>query len=245
MSLPQPNIPCSILWSRDPVEQTQIWGNLAGKLHVTEPEIAQPTLIVVRGAAPGDSTSHGLIHRPLYDDAGVLLMPGEPPCIFAMASHAYQARSTLSTDVANAQGEAKKDGVGDVGSILPGKYLAKLAMSKPYPIFIVNTPEHNALLPCVRDVNHDTAVTEAEYIASVARSDKASAVLIHLGYNAPQDSEHKSSIACLTMSLPYLRLLCDKASETKKEVIVFIVNVQDAVSIESGREKVSAEGNIA
>lgn len=247
MSLPTPNLPCSALWSNDLAERNQIWGNLAGVLGVSfAPLLVRPTLIVVRGGELGKPLSHGLRHVPAYDDTGALLAHGKDVEVFRMASHAYQANSTESPDVANTKGEAKKDGVGDVGSILPGKYLAHLGLVKPYPIFTMTTPEGNAFLPCVRDVNHDTSVTEEELAASVARGDKASAVLIHLGYTAPADSAHRWSIACLTMDLAPLTLLCAAASSSKDRIVdCFIVNIQEVVGIESKREKVQAGDGIA
>src|SRR4029078_5805849 len=105
------------------------------------------------------------------------------PLVFPGATHAYQKNSKESPD-------ANHDGVGDVGSILPGRFGMKLAAGK-YPVFVITMPHGSEKIPCVRDLNHD----------GVPESDQgyfATGILFHCGYDAPSDSDHKSSIGCQT-----------------------------------------------
>lgn len=153
-------------------------------------------MIALRGVALGADETHEVVARPAYDDTGILLVPGVSPFVFPMSTHPFQTHSKLSTD-------ADGDGLGDVATIRPGLYVARLALRKPFPIWTVETADGRTRIPCTRDLNHDGRTSEDE----ASRQLTATAILIHTGYDAPKESEHRSSIGCQTASLRSLQTL--------------------------------------
>lgn len=188
------------------------YGFLAGKLGAA-PTLTRPFLIGIR--------SLPIVHAPKYNDKFVLLTEADLPTIFPGATHAYQLNSTLSPDI-------NKDGVGDVASIKPGKYILTDALSAPYPIFILTTPEGNGNIPAWRDTNHDGKISDAE----VSISTTANAVLFHSGFDAPADSSHHSSIACQTCNVKWLKAMHDACVKMKTKVIDYcLINTDEADKI--------------
>lgn len=214
---------CSKLWPEStPGNSTDHWGWLAGKLGAVAP-LTRPFLIGIRGAAPLAPETHETIARPAYDDSFVLLeADGKlPPYLFAGATHAYQLDSGLSPDV---DGDKR----GDVGTILPGRYLLTLAADKPYPIFVLTTPDGSGNIPAVRDTNHDGRYSPEEY----ARQSVATAVLLHSGWDAPADSAHRSSIACQTCNVSNLRLLAVETKRAGRKTMDYVlITADDALAI--------------
>lgn len=188
-----------ILWPA-PGREIEHWGMLLGMILGADPgyPMKRPFLLGIRGAAPFASETHPMRHVPAYDDAFVLFHADgkTAPLVFPGATHAYQKNSKESPDV-------NHDGVGDVGSILPGRYLMKPAAGK-YPVFVITTPDGSPQIPCVRDIDHD-GIPEADmgYFAT--------GILFHCGYDAPADSDHKSSIGCQTANIRRLEMLASAA----------------------------------
>lgn len=197
---------CQALWPR--LEQSlNHWGHIAGRLGSNAP-LARPFLMCLRGVRPQAPATHELVHNPEYDDTGVLLYPGDTPLVFPMASHAYQARSKLSPD-------ANGDGLGDVGSIRPGRYVLHDTEDTEC-VFRVSLPDGSWRLPCWRDFNGDRFLSQdemekSEELRSGAQvSDDgtwADSILFHGGLDSPASARHRYSIGCLTASLPYRQCL--------------------------------------
>lgn len=197
------------------------WGWLAGKLTKKE-KLDRPLLIGIRGVGPEESETHPLIARPQYDDTFIILEKdgaSEPFC-FAAATHAYQRDSKLSPDV-------NGDGREDVGTIRTGNYLLTLGVEKPYPIFILTTPDGNGKIPCIRDTDHDGQYSAEE----IGLMSTATAVLLHTGWDAPKDAEHRSSIACQTCPLQYLKLLARYAKRAGGKIDYCLITAEDALDI--------------
>lgn len=188
------------------------YGFLAGRLGAT-PTLTRPFLIGMRTYPVKDA--------PKYDDQFILLTLDDLPVIFPGATHAYQLNSTESQDL-------NHDGVGDVACICPGTYILTDALSAPYPIFILTTPDGNGNIPAWRDTNHDGVFSDSE----LAIKTTANAVLMHTGWDAPADSAHRSSIACQTTSLKWLQAMHAACQKMKTKVIDYhLINAVDANQI--------------
>lgn len=188
------------------------YGYLAGKCGAA-PILARPFLIGLRNFPVTDA--------PKYDDKFVLLTNEDLPVIFSGATHAYQLNSTESQDL-------NHDGVGDVACICPGSYILTDALSAPYPIFILTTPDGNGNVPAWRDTNHDGKFSDSE----LAVKTTANAVLFHTGWDAPPDSAHRSSIACQTTSLKWLQAMHAACQKAKGKIIDYcLINNDDAEKI--------------
>lgn len=232
-----PIVPCDALWPGDSsAERLLHWGFIAGKLGAA-PKLARPFLIGIRGAAPLARMTHQAVHRPRYDDSFVLLCEGDEPLLFPGATHAYQVESGLSPD---ADGDGRKD----VGSIRPGRYLLTDKGIEPHPIFVLTLPDgKTGEIPAYRDLDHDGVISEQEEErARQARpggrgaqvnSDGyfATAVLLHTGFDAPPSARHRSSIACQTCSLSWLRLLREKAAPYGGKIDYVLANAADLVPL--------------
>jgi hypothetical protein len=234
-------VPCDALWpSGDRAEKLLHWGFIAGKLGA-EPKLARPFLIGIRGAAPLAQTTHQAVHRAKYDDTFVLLCEGDEPVIFPGATHAYQIESGLSPD---ADGDGRKD----VGSIRPGRYLLADKGIQPHPIFVLTLPDgKTGNIPAYRDTDHDGVISEREEeLSRQARpggkgaqvnSDGyfATAVLLHTGFDAPPSAQHRSSIACQTCSLEWLKLLRTKAAPSGGKIDYVLANAAALVPLAKER----------
>jgi hypothetical protein len=185
------------LWPPPGIDSRNHWGFVAGRLGYG-PTLARGLVIGIRGARNWAPESHSLRSNPEYDDSFVLLHQNGaiPPALFPGSTHAFQRNSKASPDV-------NGDGVGDVGTIKPGRFVMHLRTGK-YPLFEVTLPDGSKRLPCFRDLDHDgVAEGDAGYTAD--------SILFHLGLDAPADSDHRSSIGCQTASLPWLELMAAEA----------------------------------
>lgn len=182
------------LWPSGAVAPVNWWSWLAGKL--LESVQPGPVLIGIRGVVPWAEETHETRSQAAYDDTFVLLAPGHDPKLFRGSSHAYQLFSKLSPDV-------NGDGVGDVATINPGRYVLHYRMldGAGCPVFDLTLPDGSGNIPASRDLNHDGhvdgSIEAGPYVAT--------AVLFHTGYDAPPGAEHRSSIACQTTSVQNLR----------------------------------------
>jgi hypothetical protein len=210
-----------ILWPGPDVgASTDHWGFIAGKLGA-KPRLDRPFLVGIRGVAPLVPDTHEVIARPAYDDTFVVLTPQPvPPYVFAGATHPYQRDSKLSPDVDG-------DGRGDVGCIRPGHFELTLALEKPYPVFVLTLPGGSSNIPCFRDTDHDGKYSAAE----LTQMSFATAVLLHSGFDAPADSEHRSSIACQTCNVADLRYLASHARPYGRKVDYALLDAADAIAL--------------
>jgi hypothetical protein len=209
-----------ILWPAPGVSSTEHYGWLAGKLGAA-PQLPRPFLIGIRGVVPFSAETHATIAAPKYDDSFVFLTPeAVPPYVFAAASHPYQRDSKLSPDIDG-------DGRGDVGCIRPGRFELTLALEKPYPIFTLTMVGGYDRIPCFRDTNHDGQYSAAE----ISQQSFATAVLLHTGFDAPPDSEHRSSIACQTCSAPDLRYMASHARAYGRKIDYVLLEADEAIAM--------------
>lgn len=189
------------MWPTGTTSPALWWGFLAGRLLGVElrdspmPVLGRPLLIGIRGVALWAIETHPLRHVPLYDDTFISISPNGALLVFKGATHAYQKNSRASTD-------ANGDGVGDVASIDPGRYVLTYKGGK-YPVFEVTLPNGEKRIPCTRDTNHDGVPEQGKHYT-------ATDILLHPGFDAPADSDHKSSIGCQTTTVSYLSLLLER-----------------------------------
>jgi hypothetical protein len=199
------------LWCPPSVDPDNWWGDLLGQLSGKLND-SMSNLIGIRGVCPWANESHGSISKVAYDDSFILLMRGKPPSLFNGSSHAYQLFSKLSPDV-------NGDGIGDVGTIIPGSYLLTYCGDK-YPVFELTMPDGNKKIPCYRDLKHDGNPSKDHIY-------EATDVLAHTGFDAPPDATHRSSIACQTFSLEYLQLM-EKAGH---KINYYLITVEKAIEL--------------
>jgi hypothetical protein len=246
------------LWpSGEPFSAPNWWGWLAGTLGAEYP-LKRPFLIGIRGVAcsPSFATeTHETVARPAYDDTFVFLSPQPvPPYVFAGATHPYQRDSKLSPDIDG-------DGRGDVGCIrtlqllradtrpgetsvvyeavkgsglflrkdpwAPGRLVMTLALESPCPVFTIATVDGSERIPCVRDTDHDGKYSPAE----LTQASFATAVLFHTGFDAPPDSQHRSSIACQTCNVADLRLMASHARAFGRKIDYVPIEAKDALAL--------------
>jgi hypothetical protein len=114
--------------------------------------------------------------------------------------------------------------LGDVGSIMPGRYLMRRKSSE-VPIFALFTSAGDERIPCARDLNHNGALERIEQ--ELARTIKqglqvapgigmfALNVLFHPGYETrvPGQTKTFSSIGCQTAPLEALQRLAAAGAE--------------------------------
>lgn len=222
------------LWPDDAADLRLWWGWFAGKLTGIQ-VLTRPLLIGIRGVAPNASATHRVTARPAYDDSYIYIDPASalPPWLFAGATHSYQRDSRLSPD-------RDGDGRGDVGMIRPGAYVLTLAIEKPYPIFTVTTPGGSGNIPAYSDLDHNGEISDDERrIAEDARAGNqvnltgfySTAVLLHTGWNAPPDSEHRSSISCLTMDAHDLKSVAGLAKRAGGKIDLRLLEADEAIEI--------------
>lgn len=203
---------CRKLWPpSDPQAALLHWSFVAGRLGASA-ILPRPFLICIRGVGPFEQSTHPLVHAPVYDDCGVLLVRGEHPVVFEMASHSYQSTSRASPDVDG-------DGLGDTASVRPGRYLLKDLHNGSEVLFHLLNPDGTDRLPVWRDTNHDRAISEEERAKSEAARKGpqvgpqgmwADSVLLHGGLDSEPKDKHKFSIACWTCSPRWRALLSEK-----------------------------------
>lgn len=221
-------IACGELWPRRSAAVLH-WGHIAGRIGSNAP-LARPFLICLRGVRPFAVDTHDIEHAPEYDDSGVLLYPGDAPIVFPMASHAYQARSRLSPDV-------DRDGLGDVGSIRPGRYVLQ-DLGDAECIFSVRMPDGSDRIPCWRDFDGNRFISldevgRSESLRSGAQVGAAGtwadSILLHGGLDSPPSAKHRSSIGCLTANLAARELLRLRARAHAGTIDLALENAWDVL----------------
>lgn len=204
------------LWPKPGTFPINHWGMVCGRVWgLSGPPLDQPILLAIRGVSLFAEETHEVIAKPAYDDTGVLMIPGSEPFLFPMATHPYQLNSKLATD-------GDGDGVPDVATIRPGTYQLTLAITKPFPIWTMATLSGSNSIPCVRDLNHDGKIDWEE-----AKQLRATAILLHVGHDAPVGSEHRSSIGCQTASLRSLEVIA-RAGKTLDYRLVLAADAIEA-----------------
>ncbi len=189
---------CAALWP-DPKSDGAMWGHwvvVAERLGAVFP-LTRGFMLGIRGASLYAEETHPLRAEIGYRDSFVLLSRDlrTPPCLFEGSTVAYQLNSKLSPDV-------NHDGVGDVATIKPGRFVLKLIAGK-YPVFALTMPNGSHLIPSFRDLRHDGTPDDGPF--------EADQILFHVGHPAPADSTHKSSIGCQTAPLEWLRVMATEA----------------------------------
>lgn len=222
---------CRALWATSPVDSVNRYAYLAGKLGAA-PELSRPFLICIRGAALGEDETHEMHARPAYDDTGVLLTRTSMPLVFRMGTHSYQVDSRESPDV-------NRDGRGDVGSILPGRFILRDTGAGKYPVFRVLMPDGSDRIPCQRDVNHDGAIGGEELVNAYT----ATSILLHTGWDAPPDSPHRSSIGCLTASATTLGGIHHEAVKADGKIDCVLETAERCVELLGGYVRPDAVAN--
>jgi hypothetical protein len=184
----------SSLWPSRTDHAIWFWGAVAAALGAKLP-YTRPFLIGIRGVMLLENESHETRSVAKYDDAFCLMASGKVHRLFSGATHAMQLRSGASPDV-------NHDGVGDVATIDPGRYLLiwKQDDRAGCPVFELVNPDFSKEIACHRDTDHDgLAETPGQ---------KATAVLFHTGpFGRPPNAEHSSSIACQVTDLPSLLMM--------------------------------------
>ncbi len=224
LALPLPGVvDTTLLWP--PPDEGGGWAHwivIAERLGAASPP-QRPLLLGTRGVRLFEEKSHEPVARAAYDDTFVLIQhqPQDgvrftPPAMFPGSTHAYQTRSKASPDV-------NRDGEGDVGTIKPGDFCMTLRYDGAYPFFVIFDRSGNENLPCFRDLNHDGKWEDGPYTAN--------SILFHIGYDAPDDSHHRSSIGCQTARLPWLQLMASCAKDAGGKIDYMLRNVQDVLLV--------------
>lgn len=186
------------LWCPEGVAPVNHYAAILGRLWggLLPPPLEKPCLLAIRGVALFADEDHEVVAKPAYDDTGCLFVPGSAPFLFPMSTHPFQTHSRAAQD-------GDGDGVPDVATIRPGLYRLTLAISKPFPVWTFATMAGSVNIPCVRDLNHSGKIERHEEEKQLT----ATAILLHVGYDAPKESEHRSSIGCATASLRSLEVI--------------------------------------
>jgi hypothetical protein len=169
---------------------------------------AHPLLIGVRGVELNAHSTHPVISKPAYDDTFVLLNPlgGKRVLEFRGATHPYQKVMGSGVD-------ANLDGLPDVGTIRPGRYVMERQKTDPaHPKLWVKRGVDDPVVPTWRDTDHNGTIGGTEKQASETHQrgqqtrpdmgDFATEVLLHPGFDATQANGRRySSIGCQTAAL--------------------------------------------
>ncbi len=194
----QQSLPADSLWpavDADPEAKGAHYLDLLLKLGV-DASLERPLLLALRGVELHGSKTHAVLSQAKYDDAFVLLTRADSTLTvreFNGATHPYQSKtgSTGTPDV-------NHDGVPDVGTIKPGRYLLK-RQTKPagHPSLHLVKLDGKEGIPTWRDTNQDGKVSGPELDAP--DSQLATEVLLHPGFTTKQPSgKLYSSIGCQT-----------------------------------------------
>jgi hypothetical protein len=233
---------CRHLWPESsPTASLLHWSFLAGKLGA-DSALERPFLICLRGVRPFELETHPLVHEPVYDDTGVLLVRSEYPVVFPLATHAYQARSKASPDV-------NGDGLGDVGSVRPGRFVLHNVTDPGSAeiVFRVSMPDGSWRLRAWRDFDGDKKLSPEEMQQSEdARTGAqvgsegtwADSILLHGGIDEPPDRsgnapKHRFSIGCFTASRKWRQLIAEKCGPDGRADMV-LINAADALPLVHG-----------
>lgn len=208
------------LWCPPGTHPVNHYGAILGKLWpgILAPPTDKPCVLAIRGVALLAEQTHEVVSKPAYDDTGILFVPGSEPWLFPMATHPYQRDSRAATD-------GDGDGRPDVATIRPGLYRLTLAITSPFPIWTFATMDGNSGIPCVRDLNHDGKNDWREEQKKLT----ATAILLHVGYDAPKESAHRSSIGCQTASLRSLEVIARAGSP----LLYMLATAEDAIQAAS------------
>lgn len=210
---------CAGAWPRPGADQASFFRGMAG---VPAGAAQRPLLLAIRGAYPLATHSHRSIFQPIYDDTLVLVELTGKVTLFACSTHAFQLKSSESPDVGGAGG-APDDGIGDVASIRPGRYLLALQSNDP-PEFALTLPNGDGDIPAFRDTDHDgiISVEEAERAETATTGPQvepgvgmtANFVLLHPGFDVdkPGAGRKFGSIACQTAPLDVVTFLAKTSS---------------------------------
>lgn len=160
----------------------------------------RPTVLGIRGM-DRDGNVHDTVSanriadRNKYKDTFVVLHPDGRVQEFTGATYPGQSRSSASPDVAGRNGQAGRDGSGDVGMINSGNYrVVPNGRHAGGASFHVRTTGGSGRLDGVRDTDHNGIYSDREKAQSAQRGDQLTAVLFHRGgSNVPR------SIGCQTM----------------------------------------------
>lgn len=130
-----------------------------------------------------DGNVHPTRVTRVYDDTLVVLTRDRRVVRMPVSTHPWEPGSTSSPDVDG-------DGLGDVGMIRPGAYLAvRRPASRNIvgaPTFQITTRNGDDHLPGDRNTDHDDRYSAEERDASTSRRDNLTAVLFHrAGEGAP------------------------------------------------------------
>jgi hypothetical protein len=203
-------------WCPEGAHPVNHYGAILGRLWsgLLPPPTDKPCILAIRGLALFADEPHEVVAVPRYDDTGILFIPGSEPFLFPMATHPYQKDSRAATD-------GNGDGVPDVATVRTGLYRLTLAITKPYPIWTFATMAGSASIPCARDLNHDGKIDWREQ----ERQLSATAILLHVGHDAPAESDHRSSIGCATASLRSLEVV----ARAGRQVLYRLVTAAEAI----------------
>lgn len=241
-------VPCSALWPAPGVEAFLHWHELATRAGAINTPLARPCLLAIRGAAPGDTETHDLEHKPSppYRDTGVLFVKGFDPHVFAMTTTAYQRDSKASPDVDG-------DGRGDVGSIRPGRYVLHDRNAGDEVTFHVRMPDGSDRIPAWRDFDHNGKLSPEELQRSEdTRSGRqvndsgtyATSILLHGGMDEPNAGgappKHRFSIGCLTAQRQFRQMIASAARPYGGRCDLVLVDAAELVALVPSLEQPAA-----
>jgi peptidoglycan hydrolase-like protein with peptidoglycan-binding domain len=147
------------------------------------------TVLGLRGLSRGQDGAQDRGSTRAYDDTFVVMRPNGTAYELRGATHPGQLRSSLSPDV-------NRDGVGDVGMILPGNYVARPnGDHNGAASFHVLRRDGSDRIPGVRDTNGDGIFSAAERQRSLNAGHTMGEILFHQG-----NADRPKSIGCLTLS---------------------------------------------
>ncbi len=212
------------------------WTELAGKLGLVVPQ-ERPFLIAIRGVKPFETMSHDLEHRMVYDDTFVLVRVAGAPVVFAGATHAYQKNSKASPDV-------DRDGLGDVGSIRPGRYVLHDLKHGAEVLFHIRMPDGGASLPAWRDfIDHDGKISAEELQRSESMrtglqvgttGTEAQGILFHGGPEEPPEAKHHYSIGCFTAPRKWRKIMSEAAAPYGGKIDMPLITAWDLLPFAEG-----------
>lgn len=170
--------------------------------------LERPLLVAFRGVELRGAETHPVLSTRKYDDAFALLALRNGVAEvreFAGATHPYQ-----STTNASGTPDVDGDGLRDVGTIKPGRYLLKRQQKPPgHPsLHLVKLDEKDGI-PTWRDTDHNGQITAADSSAFLL----ATEVLLHPGFTSTQlgKTTAYSSIGCQTARVEDVQAVAEHA----------------------------------